>query len=565
MQEAIIQALSGLGIFLFGMMSLEQALKDISGVKFRTFIKNFTSNTPKAIITGAFTTALLQSSTVVTLMAISFVGAGLFTLSSAIGVIFGSNLGTTITSWIVVVLGFKVKISTFALPIAGFGGLYLLFFGKKPKHNAIGRILFGFGMLFLGLDFLKSATESMSSTFDLKHYADYNILYFVLVGFFITFIIQSSAAATVIILSSLFSGIITFEMAATAVVGTNIGTAATTAILGAMGGSSNKKRASLAHLLFNLATAIMALAILDFITMFIFDVVGIEDESLGLALFHTIFNVLGIVIFSPFIKYFAIWLNTLFKTKNKTITLFINEVKTNVPDAGFEALKKETIHFYDDVLRYMLGLFKIDSQLLMQEREKVKKVLKNKKIKTLDMEMLYNNIYKLEVMITSYALDLNSKTTDKSEIDNINHIQYAIRKVSYSSMLLRNIQKELNYFRNHENKFIQDTYLHIRKRVTQFSKNLHLMLEGDPQRLDKSDKVYHHIDIWNQKIKTNVAQYVEQNKLSSEDIISILDANQAITDVCSCLIEVSALMMSLENDDVCINDKYFVNKSINAR
>lgn len=140
-------------------MSLEQALKYISGAKFRIFIRSFTSNTPKALVAGTLTTSLLQSSTVVALMAISFVGAGLFTLSSAIGVIFGSNLGTTITAWIVVALGFKVKISAFALPIAGLGGMYLLFFGKSQKHNAIGRILFGFGMLFLGLDFFKKCNR----------------------------------------------------------------------------------------------------------------------------------------------------------------------------------------------------------------------------------------------------------------------------------------------------------------------------------------------------------------------------------------------------------------------
>lgn len=162
----MIEALSGLGVFLFGMYYLESALKDASGARFRTWVREFTNTTPRALLTGASATAILQSSSVVSLMALSFVGAGLLNLSSAIGVIFGSNLGTTFTAWIVATLGFKVKISAFALPMTGLGGLMLVFFCKHKRVCAFSRILIGFGLLFLGLDFLKNGTETLSQTFD---------------------------------------------------------------------------------------------------------------------------------------------------------------------------------------------------------------------------------------------------------------------------------------------------------------------------------------------------------------------------------------------------------------
>lgn len=152
--DELWKLLAGLGIFLFGMYLLEEAIKALSGRSFKKFIKNYTSNRIKSILAGTFSTAILQSSSAVSLIVIAFVGAGIMNMINAMGVIVGSNLGTTVTSWIVASLGFKFSIESIALPIIAVGGLVLIFLGKTGKYANISKLLVGFGFIFMGLDYI---------------------------------------------------------------------------------------------------------------------------------------------------------------------------------------------------------------------------------------------------------------------------------------------------------------------------------------------------------------------------------------------------------------------------
>jgi phosphate:Na+ symporter len=223
----IVEALSGLGMFLFGMYYMELALKEAAGLRFKNWVRHSTSSTMKSLFTGAAATAVLQSSSVVTLMTLSFVSASLMSLHSGIAVIFGSNVGTTATAWIVATLGFKVKIELFALPMIGAGGLLLAFNSSGRKVAAVAKVAIGFGLLFLGLDIMKTAIESFSTTLDFSEFADYPLITFVAIGFVLTALIQSSSAATAIALSALYAQILVFDQAAAMVIGTNIGTTVT--------------------------------------------------------------------------------------------------------------------------------------------------------------------------------------------------------------------------------------------------------------------------------------------------------------------------------------------------
>ena len=265
MTSTVIQALSGLGMFLFGMFYMELALKEAAGIRFKSWVKNSTSSTLKSLLTGAGATMVLQSSSVVTLMTLSFVSASLITLHSGIAVIFGSNVGTTAVVWIVATLGFKVKIEVFALPMIGAGGLLLVLGASNRKVAAAAKVLIGFGLLFLGLDIMKTAIESFASWIDLSLYAHWPLIAFVGFGFLMTALIQLSSAAMAVVLSALFAQILNFEQAAAMVIGTNIGTTVT-AILGSIGGIPDKKRAAAAHFMFNLITAVVAFLLLPFLS-----------------------------------------------------------------------------------------------------------------------------------------------------------------------------------------------------------------------------------------------------------------------------------------------------------
>ena len=241
MVNMVIEVFSGLGMFLFGMFYMEIALKELAGIRFKQWIKNSTSSRVKSLLTGTLATAVLQSSSVVTLMTLSFVSTSLVSLESAIGIIFGSNLGTTVTAWIVATLGFKVKIELFALPMIGLGGFMLILNSSHKRLEAVAKILIGFGLLFFGLEIMKNSIETLGHNFDLSLYTHYPLIVFVGLGFIITALIQSSSATTAIILSALYAGILSFEQSAAMVIGANVGTTVT-ALLGGIGGIPDKKR-----------------------------------------------------------------------------------------------------------------------------------------------------------------------------------------------------------------------------------------------------------------------------------------------------------------------------------
>ncbi|MBU3953104.1 MAG: Na/Pi symporter, partial [Proteobacteria bacterium] len=304
--------LAGLGIFLFGMQLLENSVKDLSGKAFRRIIRDYTNTRLKAIANGTLVTALLQSSSAVSLMVLAFVGAGIMSMENAIGVILGSNIGTTLTAWIVATLGFKIKIETFALPFIGVGAAGLILFKPGTRVYHINRLLIGFGFLFLGLDYMKTSVESFSQNFSPGQFQNLALWMCLGIGTVITALMQASAATIAITLAALNSQLMTFEMAAAMVIGANIGTTATV-LLGAIGGSPPKKRVAASHLVFNLVTGIIAFAALPAMVMVVKIFIDVTTNGpVGLALFHTIFNITGVLIFLPIVKVMTLFLVKLF-------------------------------------------------------------------------------------------------------------------------------------------------------------------------------------------------------------------------------------------------------------
>jgi len=307
----ILSIAGSLGLFLFGMKIMSDGIQKTAGDRLKAILNLMTKNRVFAVFTGFFITALIQSSSATTVMIVSFVNAGLLNLGQAIGVIMGANIGTTVTGWIVALLGFKIKITSMALPAIGIGLPF--FFSKNINKKEFGEILIGFGLLFLGLAFLKDSVPDIKSHPEIlefiQNFTGYgigSIILFVIIGGLITVIVQSSSAAMAITLTMAWSGWIDFPTAAAIVLGENIGTTIT-AYLASIGTSINARRASRAHTLFNIFGVIWML-ILFKPFIYLVDIIVPGDISAGsnpasipahLAMFHTLFNLIN-TIFSIF-------------------------------------------------------------------------------------------------------------------------------------------------------------------------------------------------------------------------------------------------------------------------
>jgi len=310
----VLQILGSLGVFFYGMNRMGEAIQRLAGDRLRASLSYVTRNRFKGIFTGFFITSVIQSSSATTVMVVSFVNAGLLTLTESIGVIMGANLGTTVTIWIISIFGFKVSLSAVAIPVIGLGIPFT--FSRKSNWQSIGEVMVGFGLLFMGLGLLKKAVPDIKNNPEvLQFLADYtnmgygSILLFILVGVLLTVVVQSSSVAGAITLTMAFQGWIDFPIAAAIILGENIGTTIT-AYLAAMGANTEAKRAARAHLVFNvIGVCWMLIVFYSFIKLVDFIVPGdpaiADNIPMHLSAFHTLFNLSNIILLVAFVPQIA--------------------------------------------------------------------------------------------------------------------------------------------------------------------------------------------------------------------------------------------------------------------
>lgn len=298
-----LRLIGSLGLFLYGMKIMSEGLQKFAGDSLRRILTAMTTNRVTGVLTGVLITALIQSSSATTVMVVSFVNAGLLTLTQSIGVIMGANIGTTVTAWLISALGFKVDIAAFSLPLLAFG-IPLLFSGKSSRKS-VGEFIFGFSFLFMGLQALKANAPDLGANPEMlafvQNYADmgfFSIILFLFIGAILTMIVQASAATMAITLIMCANGWIDYQLGVALVLGENIGTTIT-ANLAALTGNTQARRAALAHLVFNVFGVIWVLILFypftNAVSWFVTNVMRISDPSVAvsfkLAAFHTAFNI----------------------------------------------------------------------------------------------------------------------------------------------------------------------------------------------------------------------------------------------------------------------------------
>jgi len=312
----------GLGLFLLAMSMITDGLKLAAGQALRGILGSWTRTPIRGILTGISITAIVQSSSAVTVATIGFVNAGLMNLYQSLGVVYGSNIGTTMTGWLVAIVGFKIQVGSFALPMVGVGMLLRLT-GGDSRRAPLGLAIAGFGLFFIGIDVLKDAFEGLATTIDLQMFTIDGItgvLLYLGIGFLMTVLTQSSSAAIAITLTAATGGILSLHAAAAMVIGANVGTTSTAAIA-VIGATPNAKRVAAAHIIFNVFTGCIALMILPLL-FWAAEATGQllalnNIPAVSLALFHSLFNVLGVLLMWPASKRLKHFLSKRFVTQEE--------------------------------------------------------------------------------------------------------------------------------------------------------------------------------------------------------------------------------------------------------
>ncbi|HEY9050609.1 MAG TPA: Na/Pi cotransporter family protein [Gammaproteobacteria bacterium] len=343
--------IGGLGLFLLAVNMITDGLRLAAGNALRELLGKWTHTPLKGIASGVAITAIVQSSSAVTVATIGFVNAGLLSLYQALGVVYGANIGTTMTGWLVAIIGFKIKVETFALPLIGIG-MILRLTRNGYRLGSLGLALAGFGLFFIGIDVLKNAFESMAAGIDFENLSlngFAGVLAYVAIGFMMTLLTQSSSAAIAITLTAATGGVLSLEAAAAVVIGTNVGTTST-AGFAVIGATSNAKRVAAAHVIFNLATgavALLTLPILFWIIRVSSQLLGLEDiPAITLALFHTVFNVLGVLLMLPVSKKLSRFLERRFRTADEIEgrAKYLDSTVIGTPLLALNALSLELGH-----------------------------------------------------------------------------------------------------------------------------------------------------------------------------------------------------------------------------
>jgi phosphate:Na+ symporter len=454
---------AGVGLFLFAMYLLEESLKNLSGRNFKIFLQRTTKNRIGAVAGGAIVTAVLQSSSMVSLMVLAFVGAGVFTMKNALAIILGANLGTTIDSWVVATLGFKTNIEVIAYPAVFIGGLLLILFRHRKSIKYLSYFLIGFGLLFIGLSFMKTAIEAQVKNFDFTVYSEMPLIIFLVIGFFITLLVQSSSVTMALTLSTLHSGAINFPLATVIVLGAETGTTIKLMLSG-IGGTASKKRVVLGNVVFNILLTLAAFLLLKPILYLITDLLKITNPLIGLVTFSSLINLVSILLFLPLLNPFVKFLEQFFKETDATTAAFIGHANISEPQTSIDLFRRETAYFLNNAMLLNLEQMQIETNWFQNKSEFVTINSRRKfGLKSLDEKYEFLKLLQGELQLFYMALRTKLKAEDYAVL---NQLISSVRSSMYSVKSLNDIKSNIaNLVRS--SKSIKYEFFVLRKTQTE--------------------------------------------------------------------------------------------------
>lgn len=551
---------AGIAIFLVGMYFMEEGFKLFSGSTLEKVLENFTNTLPKAIATGAIATSIVQSSSLTSVIMISFLSAGLIGLGEAIGVIFGANLGSTTTTWLVSYFGLKINIAYYAMPMLIFG--VALRFSKNTKYQGIGNILLGLGFIFLGISYMMNGFETLKSTINLASYSMegyLGVLVYIIIGIIATIIIQSSAATMAIVIAALVSSQIIYENALAISIGANIGTTIT-AIVGALASNENGKRLAVAHFIFNAITALVALIFiyqLAYIVDYLAQIFGIDDTNyvIKLAIFHTVFNIIGIILVAPFTQKIVVYLETLFipKVKAKSKPVYLSDEVIEIPKAALVSIRKEVMNLYFQSLKAISHAMNLHREDVFGQGNLQEVIKKSKnKIET-NIDAIYKeNLKQLYGEIIRYS-SLAQQNMNEEENKLVGRLKYASRKIIKSLKDVKELQKNINFYSNSKNEFIKNEYDSIREIIANTLREVEYIRKNqldDVDRMSRIEALKHQLNSLDLIQNGKIDELIRNKKIDTSMATSLINDASFGLYICKRLIDITMILWV--EDDVLI-------------
>lgn len=529
---------AGVAIFLFGMLMLEDGFKLFSGGFLEQILSRATGSVPKSLLFGIVSTTLMQSSSLVSVITISFLSAGLLTLLAGVGIIFGANIGTTTGAWLVAGFGLKVNISTYAMPLLAIG--VVLVFQKSKYLKGAGFVMAGLGFLFLGIHHMKVGFETFKDSFDLSRYALTGILglvVYTLVGTTATVVMQSSHATMVLIITALASGQISYENALALAIGANIGTTIT-AIIGSLTANFQGKRLALAHLIFNGATAIVALVFINQIrdaVDFASQMLGIAetDFALKLAVFHTIFNVLGVALMLPLMSRLITFIERVIREPAIDLSRpkYLSQAVEEFPDTIETALQKEVKHLYDNAVELITHGLNIHRHDLFKATDIAALVSSSRKPVDFDIDERYEQRVKT---LYSAIVEFTTRVTGRELPPDIIARIYQLRDVSDRIVRaikdIKHMRKNVIRYTVRNENVMSDLYNELRTQIARILVEINRLEQADPERRSRLwlEEERTHVESDHQSTNVRIGALIRTGKIGADAATSFLnDSNYA--------------------------------------
>jgi phosphate:Na+ symporter len=543
--EDFLRLSAGVALFMFGMLSLENGFQTFSGGVLERVLDAGTRTRARSIGFGFLATALMQSSSLVSLISITFLSAGLIQLAQGIGIVFGSNIGTTTGAWLMASYGIKINLASYAMPMLVFG--ILLIYQKDRRFKGLGNVLLGIAFLFIGIQFIKEGFEAVSQGMDLTRFAMEGIagvLAFAAIGILATVVMQSSHAVLMLTIAALAADQITYMNALALAIGANVGTTIT-ALLGALGANIAGKRLAGAHLAFNFTTGLVAIVFLHPLASFV-DVaagwmgIAADDYTLKLAVFHTVFNVLGVLLMLPLVNRLVELLERLLPEQAVVAgveqPLFLTDSLVDYPDAALLALSRETRHMTGKTLEIIAAATGFELAALRGDEPVERLAREHRNLDQVKVKELYENQVKA---VYSAIITFASKAQphmNEEDAEALYQLKLASRRIVEALKLLRLLRRNLKRFVSSDNRHIREQYTVLRIHLGQLVRVLAGLGEVD--------------DI--KEVRSRLA--VLESAMQADDVVAngVLDSlirNDEITpDMASSLMNDSAYVSELQKE-----------------
>ena len=561
----LLTLVGSLGLFLYGMKVMSDALMEVAGDKMRNILATMTSNRLFAVFTGFLITSVIQSSSATTLMVVSFSNASLLTLGESIGVIMGANIGTTVTAWLITILGFKVSMSAIALPLVGFG--FLLTFSKNRTRKHWGYFIVGFAVLFIGLQFLKdSVPDIRNNPGALEFLTKYtqmglvSVLIFLSIGTVLTVVVQSSSATMALTLVMCNEGWIPFDMAVAMVLGENLGTTIT-ANLAALVANFNAKRTARAHFIFNVLGVIwMVILLVPFLNSIDWFVTSDGSPSpfkeataipVALSLFHTSFNVINTAIliwFVPLIASIVIRLVPEIVDPEKEIDqpMYLNEADLRYPQTGIAALMKESKRLFENSVYRAVAHGVNVHRSEIESDAKLKAIVDQSEVIEVDIDQLYyGKIKTIYNTILEYATMLQSKfELSEEKIELIRNILNANRHLITVVKDMKPLHKNMSKYIGSQNYYIKKEYNDMRRMILKTIREIQEVKTSETPEihLQKLKKLKAKADKSDVLMDGSIDKLVRKNLITNEMATSLMNDSAIVNGIVHRLIKFSELI-----------------------